>query len=467
MFDKMNIESILEPFGKERAGHYDLSSFKKALSYVGNPEKNVYTLVIGGTNGKGTTTLLMSSALATRYRVATYLSPHLQDVRERFLLNLVPIDHQTLFDLAKELSPTGHQFHLSYFEFLTLIVFVWASRINVEFLVLEVGLGGLHDATNVTHPIACLLTNVALDHTQVLGNTVEEILEQKIAIVPKNGLLFSGVEEDSLKTNIATWCAARGATYYFSDELLVAELKKTPFSQVISLHGHSFELTNPSMGARKAAALSYLTLRMVFPQLSIPEIQLGFSRVKNPGRLEYIQESPSWFLSGDHNLHGLENLKQSLRTLIRDGILKTPSALHILCGFSPDKPWQKMVRSFESLLDCPISLLLVKPKRFFGETLEYEADSRYEPSLEIALKEIENRATQDDWILVSGSLYLVGEVRTARHLPIGFLDIPPRVLPSYDKGTDDPNGAKSRSSGQGQSPFGASLDEEHLSTESR
>ena len=135
--------------------NYSLERLQGALQELHNPERDVYSIVIGGTNGKGSVSLLLSSSLIEAgFRVTTYLSPHLQHPRERFLSQLQPIDEADLENLAAELHPLAKKFDLTYFEFLTLIQFVWTKRIGADFLVLEVGLGGRLDATNVTDPLA-------------------------------------------------------------------------------------------------------------------------------------------------------------------------------------------------------------------------------------------------------------------------------------------------------------------------
>ena len=168
-------------WGEKERINYALDRFQNALKAVGNPEKDVHTLVIAGTNGKGITTLLVSGALARAgFRVCTYLSPHLQSPSERFLWNLSSIEEDELASLGLEFADTARSHELSYFEFLTLLSFIWAKRRGADIHVLEVGLRGRLDATNVTDPLACAITNISLDHQAYLGTTKEQILAEKL-----------------------------------------------------------------------------------------------------------------------------------------------------------------------------------------------------------------------------------------------------------------------------------------------
>ncbi len=194
------LENLLGERGGERRINYALDRFRKALESVGNPERDVYTIVTSGTNGKGTTSLYLSAALRTAgFEVMTYLSPHLQHPTERFLLNMVPIAEDELTELALEYRKTGNAYELSYFEYLTLLVFVWARKRRPQFLILEAGLGGRLDATNVTDPIACLLTNVGFDHMEYLGDTLEQILEEKLGTLRHESLFFTGVRRGDFR----------------------------------------------------------------------------------------------------------------------------------------------------------------------------------------------------------------------------------------------------------------------------
>jgi len=439
-----SFEAVLERIGSEKRIKLGLDRFQQALAATGNPEKSVQTLVISGTNGKGTTSLLVSSSLFhAGFRVGTYLSPHLQHPRERFLLNLAPVSTRELEDLAEELYPAAEKHELSYFEFLTLICFHWAKRAGLEFLVLEVGLGGRLDATNVTRPIACAITNIGLDHQKYLGSTTEAILEEKMGILREESLLFTGVKEPALLERIQKRCAELDAIYYYSKELRIERGQIDWNGQHFSLNGHAFEVTNPSAGTVENAALAFLMMRIAFPRIPITTLQAAFRSIRTPGRMEVVSEHPRVVLSGDHNPDGIACLKKTLSGL-------KAGRLHTVCAFSPDKPHRHM---FEELKQISSEIYLTRNSCHASEMPEdYSALSNIiqnpEQAVETALKGL----GPDDTLLVTGSLYLVGELRTLWRSRVEFLDNPGRGWERPSRKMGAPTQARFRREEEEQSP---------------
>ncbi len=397
------LHSILESFGTERRIHYSLDRFQEALVAVGNPHKSVKSLVISGTNGKGSTTLLTAAALVEAgFNVGTYLSPHLQQVNERVLHNLSPVSALSLIGLAQELHKVGKKYELSYFEFLTLLYFVWAERAKLDFSVLEVGLGGRLDATNVTDPIACAITNIDFDHQQYLGDTLPQILSEKLGILNSEGLLFTGIHDVALLAQVEKRCEELDAIYYYSRELRKEVISKSWDGQQIRINGHPFSLTNPSTGALHNASLAFLLVRIVFPTIPLSTMQRAFASVRIPGRMEVIQESPRVVLSGDHNPAGIRSLLETLKDLAY-------SDLHTVCAFSADKPFSEMYRALGSVSKS-ITLTKIRPNEPISES--YAAMADVAPDPKTAVQTVLAKAKPTDTILVTGSLYLIGEVRS-------------------------------------------------------
>jgi dihydrofolate synthase / folylpolyglutamate synthase len=394
------LEEILEAVGHSSRIVYSLDRFQAALASLGNPEKNAQTLVIAGTNGKGTTSLFLSSALREAgHKVSTFLSPHLQSPTERFLMNLSPIKEEALRGLAEEHLEVGRRFELTYFEFLTLLFFVWNKREKTDFAVIECGMGGRLDSTNVTDPLACIVTNIGYDHQQYLGNTLEAILDEKMGIFRPESLVFTGIREQGLLDRVEKRCLELDAVYYFAKELRTEVVSAKPEGQEIRINGYTFLLKNPSVGTVQNAELAFLTMRIVFPRLPIELLSRAFEKVVTPGRMEIVQENPRVILSGDHNMEGIQCLKE---TLARIGV-EMP---HIVCAFSPDKPWREMYREL-SRLSSKITLTAVPRFEYppeYSSMGYFVADPR---------QAVEEAMKQSKEIVVTGSLYLVGEVREA------------------------------------------------------
>lgn len=397
----ISLNEILAQRGRERSIHYSLDRILAALESAGSPHKNVKSLVIGGTNGKGTTALLISSALKEAgFRVATYLSPHLQSVTERFLLNLEPIQGDALEELALHYEDLGNRFYLSYFEFLTFLFFKWAEAQQTDFVVLEVGLGGRLDATNVTDPIACAITNISMDHQALLGSTPLDILKEKLGILNKEGLLFTGIKEEGLLKSVIQACDGLDSIYYLTKELNYQRESVTRDGQRVNLSGIPFELNSPTPGTLENAALAFLLMRLTFPKLSMACLQKAFAKVENPGRFEWV--TPNVVLSGDHNPAGLDCLLTTLDWLN----IRRP---HILCAFSHDKPYREMYARLSGIAGKIV--LTQTPHSQDLLSKDYFSMGPFEENPKHAVEAMLRTIPEGETLLITGSLYLVGEVR--------------------------------------------------------
>ncbi|MBY0372138.1 hypothetical protein K2X33_15760 [bacterium] len=392
---------MLERLGAESKSGFTRDRFEKALRAAGNPQHAVPTVVIAGTNGKGTVSLLVSQALTEAgFRVGTYLSPHLQHPRERFLFQGIPLSLEVLDGLAQENAALAQDFNLSYFEFLTLLAFQWARQAKPDYLVLEVGLGGRLDATNVTQPLATAITNIDWDHQAFLGDTREKILTEKMGILRRGVPVFTQLDAP-LRPQLEVFCQEHRIPVVYTDSVPYRRVALSWENQRVEIDGQPFVLTNPSLGALKNAALAYQLLRQCFPQIPLKTLQNAFAKAHNPGRFETVQRQPRVVLSGDHNPAGITSLVQTLRDLSEHP--------HIVCGFSPDKPQAQMV---EMLRPVAKSLTLTAVDYLRSAMPEgYEALAPYVPQAAQALKKALARCSPNDTLVVTGSLYLVGEVR--------------------------------------------------------
>ncbi len=398
-----DFETALAFLGTERRMHYSLEGFQKALSDVGHPEKSVQSIVISGTNGKGSTALLVSSALSQAgYSVGTYLSPHLQSPRERLLGGGQPVSETAFESLLRRHKRLAEKHALSYFEFLTLIYFVWAAEQKFEFSVLEVGLGGRLDATNVTEPIACAITSIDWDHQEILGDSLEKILAEKMGTLRKDSLVFTGIRQPELLKSLESYCDRLDTIYYHARELRTTCIERDWRGQQVEINGFPFFLTNPAVGALENAATAFLLLRIVFPKIPIETLRKGFANVLTPGRMERVSENPRVILSGDHNPAGIECLLQTLERL-------PPTSLHTVCAFSPDKPFGQMYERLKTVSESVFLTVVPRLREAMPPSYFEMGPVFVDPhsAIDDALKSMPASGT----LLVTGSLYLVGEVR--------------------------------------------------------
>jgi dihydrofolate synthase/folylpolyglutamate synthase len=244
-----------------------------------------------------------------------------------------------------------------------------------------------------------------LDHQPYLGDTLSKILDEKMGILRPESLVFTGIEDPALLEQLEKKCAELDAVYYYSKELRVAPSPQSPThwnGQTFQINDFPFRITNPSPGARKNAALAFLFLRICFPKIPVSLVQKAFAEVVNPGRMEVMQENPRVILSGDHNPAGIECLRETIQSL-------KPHRLLTLCAFSPDKPYQQMWQAISAFSD---ETFLTQVSRLKQSTAEsYKKMAPLEPEPLRALENILARSHKDDTILVTGSLYLVGELR--------------------------------------------------------
>ncbi len=411
-FLKLNpkLEALLERLGGESRIHYSLHHFEQALKAAQSPHLAVQTIAIAGTNGKGSVSLFVSSALSQAgYQTGTFLSPHLQSPTERILHNLVPIDANELESLALEFEPIADRFSLTYFEFMALLCFVWAKRVGIEYLVLEVGMGGRLDATNVTTPVATVITNIDWDHQAYLGDTLLAILGEKMGILRPGVPVFTQLKDPELLERLQAHCARTGSALHLCP--VVKDLETSWEGQRVEVEGLCYRLRNPGVGMGQNAATAMQVVRHLFPEMPRETLRQAIERVRNPARLETVRLSPRVVLSGDHNPAGIDSL---LATLDRMG--ERP---HVLCGFSPDKPHGQMV---DRLRTHAKELTLTCVPRFLGKMpAGYESLAPYYPDPIAAVNACLSTCAPTDTLLITGSLYLVGELRKLWHPSVSFV----------------------------------------------
>ncbi len=447
------ITEILGEFGREKRSVYSLDNIRLALEAVGNPQLDLQSIIVGGTNGKGTSSVLLTAGLVEAgFKVHTYLSPHLYSPTERFLENGIAISEAELEHHLESHLEIARKFKLSYFEILTLISFVRAKQAGATFLVLEVGLGGRLDATNLCDPIASLIATVDLDHQEILGDTVSKILDEKLQIVRPEGLLFTGIQDESLVQQIEKYCLHVDAIPYYSRELSAKVVEAGVWGQRVLINGYTFELSCPTRATLENAKTSLLLLRILFPKISLDVWRAGFRRAIVPARFEILQESPRVILSGDHNPQAMAELLASLVQY------RTTGELHTLAAFSVDKNYDEMIPLLKQVSDSfTLSTLsgVTVPESYAAHGV-----TPGKPS-ELAV-ELLARCKREDTLLIAGSLYLAGEVRPVWSNSIRFLLSDEEVLHRYSLLPDPAIAAKAPKAARVRMPGRASEDEARL-----
>ncbi len=428
-------------FGLERFGIVlDLSVTRYLLALLGHPEERLAAVHIGGTNGKGSTAAFLESLLrAAGHRVGLYTSPHLVQFTERIRVDGREIHEADVVRLVAELrgllqahpGPTGPGGRSpTFFEFTTAIALAHFARTGVDYAVVEVGLGGRLDATNVLTPRVATITNVDLDHGEHLGPTIESVAAEKLGIVKPRVPLVTAERRPELLARFAAACAAAEAPLHVLAEGSAASpgppapwvARRTDGRLVYrGLHLALDGLLLGLGGAHQAdnAGLALLAAECLGPSaLPAEEARLrrALAETRWPGRLEQVAERPRILLDGAHNPAGARALARALREEYRY------RRLLLVASIMADKDVEAMLEVLAPLADLVVATRAGLPRAADPERLaraarralagpRFAVRVRTAPDLGAALDLARGEAGPDDLILVAGSLYAVGEAR--------------------------------------------------------
>jgi len=296
------------------------------LDALGNPQDQYPTLHIGGTSGKGSTSTMAAAALhAAGKKTGLHVKPHLSSVTERARINGASIGEDRFGDILGEMMPAIGEVandygRASYYETLLALAFVYFAQEKVDIAVIEVGIGGKLDGTNVLHPLVSVITNVALDHTDVLGETAAEIAADKVGIAKAGVPLVSDVTDRQARAVIEAGCAAAGAPFISvrdTASLVVHAGERYGQSFSVTTPEGSYDLTLPVLGSfqQRNAATAIRALEFL-PDGLRPDrasIETGFSGLMIPGRMEYFPSHPAVVFDIAHNPDKATHLATALR----------------------------------------------------------------------------------------------------------------------------------------------------------
>lgn len=304
-----------------------LDNITKLCAFFGNPQDKIKTIHIGGTNGKGSTSNMLASVLQeSGYKVGIYNSPHLIDFTERIKVNGENCDKEFVYNFIQKLKKLPADIRPSFFEFTTIMAFEYFAQQQVDFAIIEVGLGGRLDSTNIINPLVSAITNVALDHQNILGNTVEEIATEKAGIIKENTPVISGDDNEAVKTIIANKAKEKN-TEFIDATTINSDLKS-------DLKGN-YQKKN----IKVVLALIH-ELQKIGVQIPEKNIETGLLNVqKNTnflGRWYEFSKNPLTICDTGHNQAGLEEVFAQLNAL--------PEHKHIILGFVNDKKLDEVLR---------------------------------------------------------------------------------------------------------------------------
>lgn len=406
------------------AASYDLRRMEELLQSLGNPHLGRKTVHIAGTKGKGSTAAMVSQALiAAGYKTGLYTSPHLHTIRERIRVNGVMISELQFAALVSAVKPCVEAVNkearygmLTTFEILTAVAFSHFSREGADFQVLEVGLGGRLDATNVAHGDVCVITSISLDHMDILGDTVEKIATEKAGIIKPGSIVVCAPQKSEVAEVIARACTENDARLVqvgkditwrrtggdLSEQSLTVYTPNTSYELVIPLLGdHQLENAATAVGALEALA----SLGVRIPEDAIVH---GLKEAEWRGRLQILKYRPMVITDGAHNADSMQRLVTAVRQYF------DYERCIVVFGTSCDKDISGMVGELKSLDGHVIVTSSAHPRAASIAALT-EAFSRVgieveeSASVPEALSQALDRARESDLILVTGSLFVVAE----------------------------------------------------------
>jgi len=310
------------------AANYDLRRVEELLSQLGNPHLKARSVHIAGTNGKGSVAAMIASVLAASgYATGLYTSPHLHTWRERIRVDGELISEVELTNLVERLKPEVEAVNqkatygrLTTFELLTALAFAYFAANGVDFQVLEVGMGGKFDATNVISPEVGVITSISLDHTEVLGGSLAEIAAEKAGIIKPGSVVVTSPQPDEAAQVIGESCLSCGAPLVrVGSEVTWRSLGSGLGQQRLRVAGRlgSYELFIPLLGQHQLAnaATAVAALEVLVEKgfnISPGSITNGLARVSWPGRLQIVNRHPFIVVDGAHNPEAARRLRESL-----------------------------------------------------------------------------------------------------------------------------------------------------------
>jgi dihydrofolate synthase/folylpolyglutamate synthase len=392
------------------------------LAMLAEPQHDYPTIHVTGTNGKGTTTTLTAALLvATGLRVGTFTSPDLHAVNERIAVNSEPIDDEEFIALLQRLADVESVsgIALTRFELLTVAAFLHFSDEGVDVAVVEVGMGGTWDSTNVINGDVTVLTNVDLDHTAVLGTTIAEIASDKVGIfradaiaivATTNAIVVEIAQRRADELGAELWLLGDSFTLEQNELALGgrAITLRTPFTRyeeiLVSLHG-----IHQGVNAATAIVAAEAFLGRA---LGEEAVSLTLAKARMPGRMELISRRPMIVVDGAHNPAGVKALVATL-----DGAFHVAGERRCVLGMLSGRNIDDMVEplvalGFTEFHCCAPHSPRAVPASDVANAVRRHGGVAYEhPSATSALAHARERSTDEDLIVVAGSLYLVAEVR--------------------------------------------------------
>ncbi|EKQ57046.1 MULTISPECIES: folylpolyglutamate synthase/dihydrofolate synthase family protein [unclassified Clostridium] len=407
--------------------NYGLERTFRILELLGNPHEKLKLVHIAGTNGKGSTTAMVTKILrGLGYKVGMYTSPYLEEFEERIQINGKNINKDTLVKLLEEVKKAinkvieeGYE-HPTEFEIITALMFLHFYNEKVDYAVIEVGLGGRLDSTNVITPKVSVITSVSLDHLNILGDNIKDIAKEKAGIIKEQVPVVLYPQEEAVNKVILETAKEKNSQVYFvkreNGSLIDINYEELYQDVEIKSYKNTYNIKLPLLGMHQILNLGVAlnTVEVLCEaegiELEKDKIEESLRDVKWIGRLEVLGRKPTIVIDGAHNIDGIKALRKNICKYFKY------NKLYLLLGILADKQVKEMIEEITPIAEKVYALTPHSERAELCEDLKNEilnynpntiACENYEDALCLAL----NEAGKEDLILISGSLYMIGDMR--------------------------------------------------------
>jgi dihydrofolate synthase / folylpolyglutamate synthase len=416
---------------------FGLERITSLLEQLGNPHQGLRVIHVAGTNGKGSVCKYISSILQKAgYSVGLYLSPHIERFSERIVINNQEISQEDFAGLVSHVRPVVEAMKKqdnspTFFEIVTALAFLHFKNWSVDYAVVEVGLGGRFDATNVVNPLVSVITNISLEHTDILGKEIGTIASEKAGIIKDHVPVVCGAVQEA-RVVIEQVAQQRNAPVTWIDPTMWTRKSSEGEYQEFIVHGSfkDYTVQTSMLGRHQGenitlaiAAIEQLQMGGVY--LTDSEIQDGIKAATNPGRMEIISSEPLILLDGAHNPAGMSMLVRTLqedfsnhRRVVVLGVLKDKDLKTIVTTIVPISDVIIVTKSRNPRAADPVVL------KEMITAVDVDKTVFVEDSIPHAIDHAKRIARQKDLICVTGSLFTVGEARGyLLHTKIGLSEL--------------------------------------------
>jgi dihydrofolate synthase/folylpolyglutamate synthase len=394
------------------------------MERLGHPERNIKSIHVGGTNGKGSTVSFIRSILQEAgYQVGTFTSPYIEQFNERISVNGAPISNDEMIILANKIKPLAEELEHTElgapteFEVITAMSFYYFGKLKpADFVLYEVGLGGRFDSTNIIHPILSVITTIGLDHMAILGDTIEQIAFEKAGIIKSGVPVITGVQQEEAIEVIAKKAKEKMARLYLINknfsilasqstaegEFFTYQSERTTYQHLFITMKGSHQVLNASLAVK---AIEYL---QTYLSVQIEEIHIraGLEKMYWIGRFEKLQDKPTIIIDGAHNREGIRELAKTVKVHL------TNQPITVVFSALEDKPLDEMVTQLDLIATSIIYTSFDFPRVASAEKLyslqplvKAKAVENFKDAIDQAL------GNKDHAIIITGSLYFISQVR--------------------------------------------------------